>query len=237
MGSLQMDHRMELEQVIEAEILVDNSNHFDTMIKQLMSSDDELHYMAESCFKICKQVDPGTLSLKLARLLIAPRGTDHARAIAAILLSNILMYERSNRWSRLEDLTLSKLKTIRLSLQNLLTSDGSDLWPRLGDLTQSNLKTILFSPFQGEGMILTHFMSSSNELHYMAKTHFDICKQINPDVLSLNLALLLTAPRGTDHARAMSTILLRNLLFMRDNSLPWPRHDHSVLWPQLDNST
>ncbi|GMY16412.1 hypothetical protein FCV25MIE_11651 [Fagus crenata] len=222
MGLLQMDHQMELEQVIEAEILDDNSDHFDTMIKQLMSSYDELRYVAESRFKIYKRVDLGTLSLKLARLLTAPQGTDHAHAIAAILLSNILMYEHSNRWSRPEDLTLSKLKTIRLSLQNLLTRNGSDIWPQLGDLTQSNLKTILFSPFQGEGMILTHFMSSSNELHYMAETHFNICKQIDPDVLSLNLALLLTAPRGTDHARAMSAILLRNLLFTRDDSLPWP---------------
>ncbi|KAL5563592.1 hypothetical protein UlMin_033339 [Ulmus minor] len=86
---------------------------------------------------------------------------------------------------------------------------------------QAQLATILGpdpAPFE---TLISHLMSSSNEQRSQAELLFNLCKQTDPDSLSLKLAHLLQSsphPEG----RAMSAILLRKQL-TRDDSYLWPR--------------
>ncbi|GMN67997.1 hypothetical protein TIFTF001_037063 [Ficus carica] len=88
-------------------------------------------------------------------------------------------------------------------------------------LQQAQLAAILgpdTAPFE---TLISHLMSSSNEQRSQAELLFNLCKQTDPDSLSLKLAHLLQFsphPEG----RAMSAILLRKQL-TRDDSYLWPR--------------
>ncbi|KAK9941431.1 hypothetical protein M0R45_018032 [Rubus argutus] len=88
-------------------------------------------------------------------------------------------------------------------------------------LQQAQLATILGpdpAPFQ---TLISHLMSSSNEQRSQAELLFNLCKQTDPDSLSLKLAHLLQFSPAQE-ARAMSAILLRKQL-TRDDSYLWPR--------------
>ncbi|GAB4835111.1 hypothetical protein Ancab_000019 [Ancistrocladus abbreviatus] len=74
------------------------------------------------------------------------------------------------------------------------------------------------APFE---TLISHLMSSSNEQRPQAELLFNLCKQSDPDSLSLKLAHLLQFSLHHE-ARAMSAILLRKLL-TRDDSYVWPR--------------
>ncbi|KAH1050748.1 hypothetical protein AAZX31_08G112200 [Glycine max] len=97
------------------------------------------------------------------------------------------------------------------------------------EVQQSQVAAILGadpSPFQ---TLISHLMSSSNEQRSHAETLFNLCKQTDPDNLSLKLAHLLHSSPHQE-ARAMSAILLRKQL-TRDDSYLWPR-----LSPQTQSS-
>uniref|UniRef100_A0A2N9J6Z0 TOG domain-containing protein n=1 Tax=Fagus sylvatica TaxID=28930 RepID=A0A2N9J6Z0_FAGSY len=88
-------------------------------------------------------------------------------------------------------------------------------------LQQAQLAVILgpdSAPFE---TLISHLMSSSNELRSQAESLFNLCKQTDPDSLSLKLAHLLQFSPHLE-ARAMSAILLRKQL-TRDDSYLWPR--------------
>ncbi|KAL6275144.1 hypothetical protein ACE6H2_018745 [Prunus campanulata] len=88
-------------------------------------------------------------------------------------------------------------------------------------LQHAQLATILGpdpAPFQ---TLISHLMSSSNEQRSQAELLFNLCKQTDPDSLSLKLAHLLQFSPAPE-ARAMSAILLRKQL-TRDDSYLWPR--------------
>ncbi|KAB2607538.1 importin-5-like [Pyrus ussuriensis x Pyrus communis] len=88
-------------------------------------------------------------------------------------------------------------------------------------LQQAQLATILGpdpAPFQ---TLISHLMSSANEQRSQAELLFNLCKQTDPDSLSLKLAHLLQFSPAAE-ARAMSAILLRKQL-TRDDSYLWPR--------------
>ncbi|KAG5029487.1 hypothetical protein JHK87_013001 [Glycine soja] len=89
------------------------------------------------------------------------------------------------------------------------------------EVQQSQVAAILGadpSPFE---TLISHLMSSSNEQRSHAEALFNLCKQTDPDSLSLKLAHLLhSSPH--EEARAMSAILLRKQL-TRDDSYLWPR--------------
>ncbi|KAL8170916.1 hypothetical protein V2J09_022720 [Rumex salicifolius] len=88
-------------------------------------------------------------------------------------------------------------------------------------LQQAHLASILgpdAAPFE---TLISHLMSSSNDLRSQAELLFNLCKQTDPDSLSLKLAHLLQHSPHSE-ARAMSAILLRKLL-TRDDSCVWPR--------------
>ncbi|PON98072.1 Coatomer beta subunit [Trema orientale] len=93
--------------------------------------------------------------------------------------------------------------------------------PESTQLQQAQLAAILGpdpAPFE---TLISHLMSSSNEQRSQAELLFNLCKQTDPDSLSLKLAHLLQYsphPEG----RAMSAILLRKQL-TRDDSYLWPR--------------
>ncbi|XP_062076542.1 uncharacterized protein LOC133812415 [Humulus lupulus] len=93
--------------------------------------------------------------------------------------------------------------------------------PDSNQLQQAQLAAILGpdpAPFE---TLISHLMSSSNEQRSQAELLFNLCKQTDPDSLSLKLAHLLQFsphPEG----RAMSAILLRKQL-TRDDSYLWPR--------------
>uniref|UniRef100_A0A7N0ZTG6 Importin N-terminal domain-containing protein n=1 Tax=Kalanchoe fedtschenkoi TaxID=63787 RepID=A0A7N0ZTG6_KALFE len=74
--------------------------------------------------------------------------------------------------------------------------------------------------------LISHLMSSTNDLRSQAETLFNICKQNHPDALSLKLAHILHASPHAE-ARAMSAILLRKQL-TRDDSFIWPRLSEST---------
>ncbi|KDP42089.1 hypothetical protein JCGZ_01877 [Jatropha curcas] len=88
-------------------------------------------------------------------------------------------------------------------------------------LQQAQLAAILGqdpAPFE---TLISSLMSSSNEQRSQAELAFNLCKQNDPDSLSLKLAHLLQfSPRN--EARAMSAVLLRKLL-TRDDAYLWPR--------------
>ena len=74
--------------------------------------------------------------------------------------------------------------------------------------------------------LISHLMSSNNEQRSQAESLYNLCKQHQPDALSLKLAHLLQSSPHPD-GRAMAAILLRKLL----------TRDDSYLWPQLASST
>ncbi|KAK9999788.1 hypothetical protein SO802_019391 [Lithocarpus litseifolius] len=93
--------------------------------------------------------------------------------------------------------------------------------PESTQLQQAQLAVILgpdSGPFE---TLISHLMSSSNELRSQAESLFNLCKQTDPDSLSLKLAHLLQFSAHVE-ARAMSAILLRKQL-TRDDSYLWPR--------------
>ncbi|KAL4611944.1 uncharacterized protein LOC142606716 [Castanea sativa] len=93
--------------------------------------------------------------------------------------------------------------------------------PESTQLQQAQLAVILgpdSGPFE---TLISHLMSSSNELRSQAESLFNLCKQTDPDSLSLKLAHLLQFSTHVE-ARAMSAILLRKQL-TRDDSYLWPR--------------
>ncbi|KAK4258237.1 hypothetical protein QN277_007709 [Acacia crassicarpa] len=88
-------------------------------------------------------------------------------------------------------------------------------------LQQAQVAAILgpdLSPFE---TLISHLMSSSNEQRSQAELLFNLCKQTDPDSLSLKLAHLLQFSQLPE-ARAMSAILLRKQL-TRDDAYLWPR--------------
>ncbi|CAI0440606.1 unnamed protein product [Linum tenue] len=88
-------------------------------------------------------------------------------------------------------------------------------------LQQAQLAAILGqdpAPFE---TLISSLMSSSNEQRSQAELAFNLCKQNNPDSLSLKLAHLLQHSPHPD-ARAMAAVLLRKLL-TRDDAYLWPR--------------
>ncbi|CAN1335991.1 Ipo5 [Linum perenne] len=88
-------------------------------------------------------------------------------------------------------------------------------------LQQAQLAAILGqdpAPFE---TLISSLMSSSNEQRSQAELAFNLCKQTDPDSLSLKLAHLLQLSPHPD-ARAMSAVLLRKLL-TRDDAYLWPR--------------
>ncbi|KAJ7955426.1 importin-5 [Quillaja saponaria] len=93
--------------------------------------------------------------------------------------------------------------------------------PQSTQLQQAQLAAILGpdpSPFE---TLISHLMSSSNEQRSQAELLFNLCKQTDPDSLSLKLAHLLQFSPHLE-GRAMSAILLRKQL-TRDDSYLWPR--------------
>ncbi|OAY28974.1 importin-5 [Manihot esculenta] len=88
-------------------------------------------------------------------------------------------------------------------------------------LQQAQLAAILGqdpAPFE---TLISSLMSSSNEQRSQAELAFNLCKQTDPDSLSLKLAHLLQFSPHAE-ARAMAAVLLRKLL-TRDDAYLWPR--------------
>ena len=80
------------------------------------------------------------------------------------------------------------------------------------------------APFE---TLISHLMSSSNERRSHHELLFNLCKQSDPNSLSLKLAQILQfSPRL--EARATAAILLRKQL-TRDDSCLWPRLSASTL--------
>ncbi|KAG2675224.1 hypothetical protein I3760_13G174400 [Carya illinoinensis] len=98
--------------------------------------------------------------------------------------------------------------------------------PESTQFQQAQLAAILgpdSAPFE---IVISHLMSTSNELRSQAESLFNLCKQTDPDSLTLKLAHLLQSSPHVE-ARAMSAILLRKQL----------TRDDSYLWPRLTDST
>ncbi|XP_020215509.1 importin-5 [Cajanus cajan] len=86
---------------------------------------------------------------------------------------------------------------------------------------QSQVAAVLGADLSQFETLISHLMSSSNEQRSHAEALFNLCKQTDPDNLSLKLAHILhSSPQ--QEARAMSAILLRKQL-TRDDSYLWPR--------------
>ncbi|KAI4345306.1 hypothetical protein L6164_012442 [Bauhinia variegata] len=93
--------------------------------------------------------------------------------------------------------------------------------PKSTQLQQAQLAAILGPDLAPIETLISHLMSSSNEQRSQAEIIFNLCKQTDPDSLSLKLAHLLQFSQHGE-ARAMSAILLRKQL-TRDDSYLWPR--------------
>ncbi|KAL7168809.1 hypothetical protein ACSBR2_033944 [Camellia fascicularis] len=74
--------------------------------------------------------------------------------------------------------------------------------------------------------LISHLMSTANDQRSQAESLFNLCKQTNPDSLSLKLAHLLHSSPHPE-ARAMSAILLRKQL----------TRDDSYIYPNLSTAT
>ncbi|KAL3719763.1 hypothetical protein ACJRO7_004699 [Eucalyptus globulus] len=93
--------------------------------------------------------------------------------------------------------------------------------PQSAQLQQAQLAMALGPDPSHFETLITHLMSSSNELRSQAESLFNLAKQTDPNSLSLKLAHILhNCPRL--ELRAMSAILLRKLL-TRDDSYIYPR--------------
>ncbi|KAL9329415.1 hypothetical protein ACSQ67_004418 [Phaseolus vulgaris] len=97
------------------------------------------------------------------------------------------------------------------------------------EVQQSQVAAILGADPAAFQTLISHLMSSSNEQRSHAEALFNLCKQTDPDNLSLKLAHLLHSSPHHE-GRAMSAILLRKQL-TRDDSYLWPR-----LSPQTQSS-
>jgi hypothetical protein len=93
--------------------------------------------------------------------------------------------------------------------------------PESTQLQQAQLAALLGTDSAPFETLISHLMSSSNELRSQAESIFNLCKQTEPNSLSLKLAHLLQSSPHVE-ARAMSAILLRKQL-TRDESYLWPR--------------
>ncbi|KAL9233007.1 hypothetical protein vseg_008053 [Gypsophila vaccaria] len=94
------------------------------------------------------------------------------------------------------------------------------------ELTQQQMAAILGpDPAQFETLI-SHLMSTNNDVRSHAESLYNLCKQQHPDTLSLKLATLLQSSPHPE-ARAMAAILLRKLL----------TRDDSFIYPQLSGPT
>ncbi|KAF1867035.1 hypothetical protein Lal_00049462 [Lupinus albus] len=104
--------------------------------------------------------------------------------------------------------------------------------PESTQLQQSQLASILGpdpTPFE---TLISHLMSSSNDQRSHAESLFNLCKQNDPNTLSLKLAHLLHSSPHHE-ARAMSAILLRKQLTRHHNEVD----DSNYLWPRLNGNT
>ncbi|KAL2923922.1 Importin-5 [Bienertia sinuspersici] len=107
----------ELTQVQHAQmaaILGQDQSNFETLISQLMSTNNDQRSQAESLYNLCKQHQPDSLSLKLAHLLQSSPHPE-ARAMAAILLRKLLTRDDSFLWPQLTASTQSTIKSILLA--------------------------------------------------------------------------------------------------------------------------
>ena len=96
------------------------------------------------------------------------------------------------------------------------------------ELQQAQVAIILGPDLPPFETLISHLMSSSNEERSAAEVVFNLCKQSDPNALSLKLAHLLQFCPLPD-LRAMSALLLRKQLSQHDSS--------SFLWPLLSPST
>ncbi|CAL0306445.1 unnamed protein product [Lupinus luteus] len=104
--------------------------------------------------------------------------------------------------------------------------------PESTQLQQSQLASILGpdpTPFE---TLISHLMSSSNDQRSHAESLFNLCKQNDPNTLSLKLAHLLHSSPHHE-ARAMAAILLRKQLTRLHNEVD----DSNYLWPRLNGNT
>ncbi|XP_050216115.1 uncharacterized protein LOC126667195 [Mercurialis annua] len=100
-------------------------------------------------------------------------------------------------------------------------------------LQQAQLAAILGqdpAPFE---TLISSLMSSSNEQRSQAELLFNLCKQTDPNSLSLKLSHILQFSPHIE-ARAMAAVLLRKLLTSRDSS---DEDTASYLWPRLSLAT
>ncbi|XP_059628773.1 uncharacterized protein LOC132271419 [Cornus florida] len=93
--------------------------------------------------------------------------------------------------------------------------------PEAAQLQQAQLAAILGPDPAAFETLISHLMSSSNEVRSQAEIFFNLCKQTDPNSLALKLAQLLQSSPQVE-GRAMSAILLRKQL-TRDDSYIWPR--------------
>ncbi|KAK7247138.1 hypothetical protein RIF29_42015 [Crotalaria pallida] len=104
--------------------------------------------------------------------------------------------------------------------------------PESTQLQQSQLAAILGPDPSHFETLISHLMSSSNDQRSHAETLFNLCKQNDPNTLSLKLAHLLHSSPHHE-ARAMSAILLRKQL----TRLHSDSDDTNYLWPRLNPTT
>ncbi|XP_059462421.1 uncharacterized protein LOC132191425 [Corylus avellana] len=117
-------------------LLGPDASHFETLISHLMSSTNEQRAQAESLFNLCKQNQPDSLSLQLARLLqSSPR--PESRTMSAILLRRQL----TDLWPRLADSTRSSLKSVLLS--SLQTEQVKSISKKLCDAVSELASALL----------------------------------------------------------------------------------------------
>ncbi|KAE9601182.1 hypothetical protein Lal_00023750 [Lupinus albus] len=104
--------------------------------------------------------------------------------------------------------------------------------PESTQLQQSQLAAILGPDPTHFETLISHLMSSSNDQRSHAETLFNLCKQNDPNTLSLKLAQLLHSSPHIE-ARAMSAILLRKQLTRHHNEAD----ESNYLWPRLNANT
>ncbi|CAL0329861.1 unnamed protein product [Lupinus luteus] len=104
--------------------------------------------------------------------------------------------------------------------------------PESTQLQQSQLAAILGPDPTHFETLISHLMSSSNDQRSHAETLFNLCKQNDPNTLSLKLAQLLHSSPHVE-ARAMSAILLRKQLTRHHNDAD----ESNYLWPRLNANT
>ncbi|KAG0487272.1 hypothetical protein HPP92_009367 [Vanilla planifolia] len=117
-----MDREMEL-------LLRSDPAAFESLISQLMSSENEKRSQAEVLYNLCREHHPDALALKLGHVLHSSQSLE-IRAMAAVLLRKQLTYSSGG---------------------SVADESPSYLWPRLTPATQSSVKSLLLSAVQREG--------------------------------------------------------------------------------------